>query len=144
MAVPNDEKIIHNEQIQLMKTIKNPIPILLTLEIKHNNSNRFDYLTDLEVEADKEYEEDKLLEKQKKEITESTKWFKRVFNLESKIQNQNKTITKLQIQNKKLELDIVELEKVAEKINHIFKTTNHEVKVLKSEKKKSDHQQKQA
>ena len=115
MAVQKDEKISHNEWIQPMKTIKNPIPTPLTSDIKHNNSNHFDHLTNLEVEADEECEEDKLSEKQKKEITESIKQFNRVFNLESKIQNQNRTITKLQIQNKNLKLDIVELEKVAEK-----------------------------
>ena len=98
-----------------MKTVKNPIPIPPTSEIKHNNSNCFDYLTNLEVEADEECKEDKLSEKQKKETIELTKGFNRVLNLESKIQNQNKIITKLQTQNKKLELDIVELEKVAEK-----------------------------
>ena len=140
MTVPKNEKISHNKWIQPMNTVKNLILTPPTSEIKHNNSNHFDHLTDLEVEVDEECEEDKLLEKQKKEIIESTKWFNRVFNLESKIQNQNKTITKLQRQNKKLELDIVKLEKVAEKMNYIFKATNHEVKVLKSKKKKSDHQ----
>ena len=95
MAVLKDVKISHNEQIQLTKTVKNLILTAPTSEFKYDNSNHFDHLTDLEVEVDEECEEDKLLEKQKKEIIESTKWFNRVFNLESKIQNQNKTITKL-------------------------------------------------
>ena len=69
MAVLNNKEINHNKWIQPTKTAKNPILILLTLEIKHKNSNWFDKL----VEEDEECEEDKLLEKQKKEITESTK-----------------------------------------------------------------------
>ena len=61
IAVPNNEKIIYNKWIQLTKTVKNLIPTPITSEIKHNSSNRFNQL----VEVDKEYEEDKLSEKQK-------------------------------------------------------------------------------